>query len=693
MIGPRQLLEHPWFIHLGWALVHFLWQGTLVAGLLALTLRALRKQSAEVRYATACGAMVLMAALPAFTLAALVHHADSQGPSILERAADLPAARGGGLAVPATQPPAPGRALTQVLAARIVTLANQSLPWLVVTWAIGATLLLARLVGGWVGVARARREAVPISNWVIRSRLIAVSLRMGIPRTVRLLESAYVTGPAVLGVLKPTIIFPIAALTGLWPIQVEAILAHELAHIRRHDYLVNLVQSVVETLLFYHPAVWWVSTRIRQEREHCCDDMAVQACGNNVFYATALADLDDLRMPPLSLAVAATGGALLPRIRRLVMPPPNRAGTGGFWAGGALAGVLLLAALAAGLAGSGSVAQAKATARHHAPTNEPGLTLHDMHAGPLQVPLTVSADDLPEDSLSVGQSLPPIAPPAIVPEVQVPQRARGVSPAALVNEVVAPDDQPGELATDFPRFTDPPSPDVDRAPLGRANGTVVMRREFHRSAGNPAVAIPMSIPSEIVAFVRRDSGYWPLGATSIHATPSNGGHVILTGKTNNLSAAERGWAVQTTEKADSPAGDKLHIVGMVRLCIDPGLSYSIPFDVEMLTQTDPRLSGQPGATQASVTWFAPSSTRAEPLVPAPQPVVQSDVPDLMLRPLGAGWSLSAAPALPVVTREKSDAVKNMAHAGLATPPGSTQGLVQRNNQPLIRDFSKTDQKN
>lgn len=697
MIWPHQLLDHPWFIHLGWALVHFLWQGTLVAGLLAVALRAMRRQSAEVRYAAACGAMVLMAALPAFTLAALVHHSDSRGPSILERAADLPAARGGGLAVAVNQTPDAERGRSQVFAARIVTLANQSLPWLVLVWAIGAALLLARLVGGWVGVARARREAAPISNWVIRSRLIAVSLRMGIPRTVRLLESAYVTGPAVIGVLKPTVIFPVAALTGLWPIQVEAILAHELAHIRRHDYLVNLVQSMVETLLFYHPAVWWVSTRIRQEREHCCDDLAVQACGNSVFYATALADLDDLRMPPLGLAVAATGGALLPRIRRLIMPPAHQATNSGFWAGGALAGVLLLSALAACIAGSGSTARGHTALGMHSSPVEATPAFDRLLGGEgfanlrfvqeAAFPLTdhsVEGIGLTAAGLPVKASATVLATEFPHPKARIPQ---------LIYAEVAPDDEPAEMTTTLPIATLPPTNDVAQpaAPTARS---VVARRQFHRSAGDAAVMIPLSIPAEIIAFVRRDAGYWPLGATSIRVTPNGARHILLSGKTNNQSAMERGWMVQASEKADPPADDKVHVVGAVRLSIDPGREYSIPFEIEMRTQPDSQLPGRLATAEASVTWFALTTNRVEPPAPPVQPVVNSEPPDLMLRPVSAYWDTSASTVFGTLTPDNSPAVRSMTRAGLAAPPaGAPQGLVQRNAQPLLRDTARTDQKN
>ena len=119
----------------------------------------------------------------------------------------------------------------------------------------------------------------------------ALAARLGIRRPVRLLESARVQVPVVIGALRPVLLLPASALTGLAPAQVEAVLAHELAHIRRHDYPVNLLQSAAETLLFYHPGVWWLSARIRAEREHCCDDIAVRVCGDAVGYAEALTSI------------------------------------------------------------------------------------------------------------------------------------------------------------------------------------------------------------------------------------------------------------------------------------------------------------------------------------------------------------------------------------------------------------------
>src|SRR5207237_4946041 len=132
--------------------------------------------------------------------------------------------------------------------------------------------------------------------------------RLGLPAAAHVVESALVDVPTVVGWLRPAILLPIAALASLSPEQVEAILAHELAHIRRHDYAVNVLQTFAETLLFYHPAVWWVSKRIRVEREHCCDDVAVAVCGDAVCYAEALATLEHGPSEGAGMPLAAPRG-------------------------------------------------------------------------------------------------------------------------------------------------------------------------------------------------------------------------------------------------------------------------------------------------------------------------------------------------------------------------------------------------
>jgi hypothetical protein len=142
---------------------------------------------------------------------------------------------------------------------------------------------------------------------------------------VRVVEFTAVDVPAVLGWVRPVIILPVAAIAQLSPTQVEAVLAHELAHVRRHDYLVNLLQRVAEAVLFYHPAIWWISARVREEREHCCDDLAIEICGDRDDYATALAELESRRTTAPVLGLAATDGLLLSRVRRILqVPGPDR---------------------------------------------------------------------------------------------------------------------------------------------------------------------------------------------------------------------------------------------------------------------------------------------------------------------------------------------------------------------------------
>jgi hypothetical protein len=224
------------------------------------------------------------------------------------------------------------------------------LPMLVFAWICGVAVLSLRLASGWLWVQRMKSHGTsPVEGgWdVIAARL---SRRLHVARTVRLLKSTLVEVPTVIGWLKPVILLPASALSGLNPHQLEAILAHELAHIRRHDYLVNLLQTVVETLLFYHPAVWWLSRRIRAERENCCDDLAVSLCGDPLTLAQALADLEGLRGSTRRFAMAADGGSLPQRVRRL-LGAPNHAGLAPGWLAGS-ASLIVVLGIVLGAAGT-----------------------------------------------------------------------------------------------------------------------------------------------------------------------------------------------------------------------------------------------------------------------------------------------------------------------------------------------------
>jgi hypothetical protein len=201
-----------------------------------------------------------------------------------------------------------------------------------------------RSVRGWLEAQRMRGSGSTAGVEAVEEALEGLCHRLRVSRPVRLVESALVEVPSVVGWLRPVILFPASALTQLHPLQIEVILAHELAHVRRLDYLVNLLQDAVETLLFYHPGVWWVSHRMRVEREHCCDDLAVAACGNVLGYARALADLEGLRGEP-RLALAASGGSLLERIARLAGAPVPERSRSGRW----LAAIVALGALGVAL--------------------------------------------------------------------------------------------------------------------------------------------------------------------------------------------------------------------------------------------------------------------------------------------------------------------------------------------------------
>jgi TonB family protein len=195
--------------------------------------------------------------------------------------------------------------------------------WVLPVWSVGVLLFCVRFACG-CQHARAlgrRGEGADESVLSIVGRL---SKRMKVDRPLRVMTSSIADGPSVVGWLRPVILLPTATLLGLAPAQLEAVLAHELAHIRRHDYLVNVLQMLVETTLFYHPAVWWTSQRIRLERELCCDDLAVRSCGDALSYARALMTLEKLRVTAPSLAMGIES-ALLPRIQRLLGAPAREA--------------------------------------------------------------------------------------------------------------------------------------------------------------------------------------------------------------------------------------------------------------------------------------------------------------------------------------------------------------------------------
>ncbi len=319
------LLTHPAVQALGRALLHFLWQGALMALLVWLIQRIAPPSAARLRYAAATLVMMAMPVALILTVGLGSRSAPAAPiPSVRRAIPLLPPASV--LYTPSLPAPPPGIS-----------------GWVVCGWLAGVFLLSIRASIGWVRAQRLKRHAQPASQ-ELEQAFANLLRQLRISAPIRLCTSALVHVPAVIGWLRPYILLPVTALTGLSESQLRAILAHELAHIRRHDYLVNLLQTAIETALFYHPAVWWVGQQMRIEREHCCDDIAVAICGDAIEYAAALTELEEIRGRIPEPALAATGGNLLSRVRRLLGEPDRPSRSFGAIAAAAL--VVLISASA-----------------------------------------------------------------------------------------------------------------------------------------------------------------------------------------------------------------------------------------------------------------------------------------------------------------------------------------------------------
>ncbi len=308
------LFQNLWSQTLAWTLLHFVWEGAVLGLAAWMGLRQLRRRSANSRYLWACFCLGLMLASATGTfmlMRPLDHAAALAAPSGPAAVGSLDAET---LRVLLKEAPWPTRA--QLAFAPF-------LPWALAAWSLGVALLTLRLAGAWVWLQRLRFSSVEPVGTEFQLRLNTLIRRLHVDRAVRLFKTTMVEAPLVIGWLRPAILVPVAALSGLTPEALDAVLAHELAHIRRHDYLVNLLQSAVEILFFYHPAVWWLSAEIRAERENACDDVAVSSCGDALLYARSLARLEELRgsMSNPKLALASNGGSLMNRIHRLLLPP------------------------------------------------------------------------------------------------------------------------------------------------------------------------------------------------------------------------------------------------------------------------------------------------------------------------------------------------------------------------------------
>lgn len=292
---------------LAWALLHFLWQGTALAALAAGGMALGRR--ASVRYVIAIGVLVLMLFAPVWTFVYYwqrLNVADASTFSVKPSAWPIATGAASASGTPRLLSIRPAAAPE-----------NDALPWLVEIWLIGVACFSLRSAGGFVLLERERRRQSAVVAERVLEICYAIRDQLGIRRVIQFCECTWLQAPAVIGWFRPIVLLPVTAITGLSEEQLRLVIAHELAHIQRYDAFVNVFQVCVETLLFYHPAVWWLNRRIRAEREHCCDETAVAMCGNAVEYARALTLMEEWRSAP-RLAMAANRGPLTERVLRVL---------------------------------------------------------------------------------------------------------------------------------------------------------------------------------------------------------------------------------------------------------------------------------------------------------------------------------------------------------------------------------------
>jgi len=322
---------------LGWVLVHSLWQFALAALLAGLAVRTLRRRSAATRYGVLVVALAVAVAAPVATWMLQPGNAPDHSVSAATRPgtglsplASSPTIAGDpGIAVPSPDRPAssapsemtpPTPTIIQPTPSwpeQAKTVLRPWLAWIVAGWGLGVVVCSLRPLLGWHVLRRLRRVGVSPAPGEVLAALKRVSEQLGLKRAVRVLQSTLVQVPVMVGYLRPVILLPVSLVTFMPVAHMEAILAHELAHVRRHDFAINLLQTLVETIFFYHPAVWWLSRQIRVEREHCCDDLVVLLLGNRVEYGRALVAIEQLRGQGTVFALGAADGSLLGRVRRI----------------------------------------------------------------------------------------------------------------------------------------------------------------------------------------------------------------------------------------------------------------------------------------------------------------------------------------------------------------------------------------
>ena len=304
-----------------WTLIHFCWQAAAVAAVYRLVALALAHRSAQTRYIAAVASLLLMVCFAAGTFAWELR-ADSAPITMGTGTSDVAAP----IFAAFPQTTAPGIISAQTEQGTRISL-PALLPWIDGIWLLGVLALTIRSFGGWWHLRRLQLMSSTEAPAAVRVAFTRISEALGLHRLVTLRLSPVIDGPLTVGALRSIVLLPLSAITSLGPDELEVVLAHELAHVRRADFFWNVLQTIAETLFFFHPAVWWISARIRHERELCCDDLALTVCPNPIAYAHALYRLEEKRSRHSRLAMALDGHAsratLLLRIARILGEPMN----------------------------------------------------------------------------------------------------------------------------------------------------------------------------------------------------------------------------------------------------------------------------------------------------------------------------------------------------------------------------------
>jgi beta-lactamase regulating signal transducer with metallopeptidase domain len=302
--------------------MHSIWQAIIIAGILVIALIALRKKTSKIKYLATVLAMFTILSI---SITTFLYYYQTQ--NVVETNTDVAQYENSAGQTTAAEPISGNSNYKKTSPSFMVfkDYLQNHLTVFVTIWFLGIALFLIKLSGGFFYTHRIKSYQSKNMPVIWQNKMRHLCEKMKIKKSVRLLQSSIVRIPLVIGCLKPVILLPASLITGMPSDQLETIIIHELAHIYRRDYLVNILQSIIEILYFFHPAIWWISGIMRMEREHCCDDIVVRISNNSLNYAKALADIETFGMLPIRSAIALINNkdTLLKRIKRITQQPES----------------------------------------------------------------------------------------------------------------------------------------------------------------------------------------------------------------------------------------------------------------------------------------------------------------------------------------------------------------------------------